>query len=361
MKLATYAARLRLVLGVSAAGFLALQIGRAITAPDPLLARAEDRKEASRLLAPERDERADLPDGSFVVGRGLVEPLGGTVRVATAVAGKVAEVRVAIGRRVEAGEALVVLESEAESARVELARADVAAAEAELAGLLGGRTEEILAAEAEESAAAAKARLSLDASERTLRLGDSATEQERVREALQVDIDRAALKAAGLRAEAIRRGARPEAKSAARARVLAARSRLRLAEIELGRKTVRAPKAGDVLDVLVRVGEQTAPDGDPIVLLGDLTRPTVRMEVDERALARVAVGAKARVRATSHPGKDFGARVVELGQRMGRKRVKGDDSSEAVDVRVREVVLELEPTRDLLTGQRVSVFVEPQG
>lgn len=360
MKLAPYASRVRLVLGASAAAFLAFQIARALTAPDPLLARAEDRKEASRVLAPERDERADLPEGKYVVGRGLIEPLGGTVRVATAVAGKVSEVRVTVGRHVEAGEAMVVLESEAESARVEIARADVGAAEAELAGLLGGRSEDILAAEAEESAAAAKAKLSVDVSERTKRLGASATEQERVREAVQVDIDRATQKAASLRAEALRRGARPEAKSAARARVLAARSRLRLAEIELARRTVRAPKAGDVLDVLVRVGEQTAPDGDPIVLLGDLARPTVRMEVDERALARVSVGAKARVRATSHPGKDFGARVVELGQRMGRKKVKGDDSSEPVDVRVREVVLELDPTRELLTGQRVSVFVDPQ-
>ncbi len=50
-----------------------------------------------------------------------------------------------------------------------------------------------------------------------------------------------------------------------------------------------------------------------------------------------------------------------VGQRMGKKRVKGDDRLEPTDSRVREVRIDLNPTDKLLPGQRVKVFAERKG
>lgn len=357
MNIRAIVAQWKLVVGVCAAAFLVVQIVTTIRRPNALLARADDAAAAAKLLAPERDQREDIPVGNYATGNGTVEPRDGVVRVAGAVPGRVREVRVRMGAHVSAGEALVVLDSSLEAGRVELAAAELSALEYELVAAGGGRREDVGVAVAEEAAARARERLSLDTLERARKLGTSVTEAEARRADLEAEIAAATASAASLRAQALKQGARSEVRLATRARVRAARARLTLAEAELEQRTIRAPKAGDIIDVLVRPGERYGADGDPAVLLGNADDMTVRMELDERSLLRASVGADAIVRSPSEPGRSIHGKVVELAARMGRKRTKGDDPAEPSDLRVRDVILSLEPGHRLVAGQRVTAFI----
>jgi hypothetical protein len=80
----------------------------------------------------------------------------------------------------------------------------------------------------------------------------------------------------------------------------------------------------EVLQVKVRAGEYYQTGGDPLAVLGDTSRMTVRMDVDERDVGRVVLGAPVVVRASAYPGVDFAGRVVEVGRRMGRKNGRAD-------------------------------------
>ena len=64
------------------------------------------------------------------------------------------------------------------------------------------------------------------------------------------------------------------------------------------------------------------------------------------------------VRSPSEPGRDLHGKVVELAARMGGKRTRGDDPSDPLDIRVRDVIVALDPGHQLVPGQRVAAFVE---
>jgi len=78
----------------------------------------------------------------------------------------------------------------------------------------------------------------------------------------------------------------------------------------------------------------------------------------EEMLELASVGAKVLVRSPSEPGRDLHGTVVELAARMGRKRTRGDDPSEPLDIRVRDVIVALDPGHRLVAGHRVVAFVE---
>ena len=96
---------------------------------------------------------------------------------------------------------------------------------------------------------------------------------------------------------------------------------------------------------------------EPLVVLGDTTKLRVRMDVDERDIAKVVVGAKAFVTADAFGAERFAGKVVEVGRRFGRKNIRTDDPVEKNDTKVLETVIELEVNTRLVPGQRVSSYV----
>jgi multidrug resistance efflux pump len=121
---------------------------------------------------------------------------------------------------------------------------------------------------------------------------------------------------------------------------------------------VKAPIDGDILSVKVRAGEFYQPGSDSVVVMGDTTHMRVRIDIDERDLARVAVGARVIARVPARPGENFEGKVVEIGRRMGRKNVRSDDPVERNDAKILEVVAEMNSSAGLVVGQRVTGFVE---
>jgi hypothetical protein len=80
------------------------------------------------------------------------------------------------------------------------------------------------------------------------------------------------------------------------------------------------------------------------------------MDLDERDVARVVVGAPAFVTADGFPGRRFAGKVAEVGHRMGRKNVRSDDPIERIDTKILEVVLDLDDAKDLVPGLRVLAY-----
>ncbi|MEZ4302621.1 MAG: efflux RND transporter periplasmic adaptor subunit, partial [Polyangiaceae bacterium] len=276
------------------------------------------------------------------------------------VSGRIERIAVKEGDRVEKGAVLVELSSEVERAALAAAEADVAAAKADLArALRGQRVEDVEAASAEAAAAKSRAELSASLLTRTEELAQkgAASSEELDRARATAATDAASFRAADARRKREARGTRSEDIAAARARADAAAARAEQAKATVERLTIRAPIDGEVLRVTYRAGEHYTPQGDALLLLGDTRKLRVRMDIDERDIAKVKLGASAVILADAYPGRRFEGNVVEIGRRMGRKNVRTDEPTERVDTKILEVVIDLAPAPELLPGLRVMSYL----
>jgi HlyD family secretion protein len=308
------------------------------------------------------DVTAPLPEGEGRVGgNGIVEPAQRETKVAAQVSAVVRGVQVKEGQHVQAGDLLVQLDDAVEQAAQASAQADLDAERATLARTLRGlRVEDRDQVAAEARALQAKAELSASVLARTELLGKSgaATTDELDRARRQAQTDQASYQATFARLRAAEAGSRAEDITFQRARVAAAEARLAQAHAAVERLAVRAPLEGEVLQVKVRPGELYSPSGsEPLVVMGDTRRLRVRMDVDERDIARVTPGATAYVTADAFGTRRFAGKVVEIGRRFGRKNVRTDDPVERNDTKILEVVLELDGNELLVPGQRVTCLV----
>jgi RND family efflux transporter MFP subunit len=82
---------------------------------------------------------------------------------------------------------------------------------------------------------------------------------------------------------------------------------------------LRAPFAGTIGGRPAEPGEP-AGEGRPVLRLVDLSRPEIRLDTDERNLARLRTGQQAQVSLDSAPDRPFAARIVALGNRVDPDR-----------------------------------------
>lgn len=308
---------------------------------------------AARAASAERVPRSTDPDQ--VVAPGIVESWGGDVQLSAQESGWIGQVLVQEGEAVRAGQLLATLDDAAQRRAVELAAADLAEAEAALLRLERGATaDEMRQVQADREAAAARAELARSQAARATRLGEggfvAAAETERA--SAEARVQAALAERAEARLHELRRGARPEDRSAARARVAAARARLRLAEANLERRRIAAPQAGTVLVNRFHAGEFYNAGAGPLLVLGDTARLQVRLEVDEVDAPAVAGGAGCAL--TSDAGAQLGnGSVFRIAPRMGRRGLPIESPTSRQDVRVREVFVEVPASTGLVPGQRV--------
>jgi HlyD family secretion protein len=135
------------------------------------------------------------------------------------------------------------------------------------------------------------------------------------------------------------------------AEVAAAQARLALSD-------VRAPEAGEVLDIHAREGERIGPDG--LLELGRTDQMYVIAEVYETDIGRVAVGQPARITspvlANSLTGK-----VERIGQMVARNDVLGLDPVARIDARIVEVFILLDDPAAVSSLTNLQVNVEIGG
>jgi HlyD family secretion protein len=304
---------------------------------------------------------APAPVLTRVEGNGMVEPLVPEARLVADVPGRVSALYVTEGQDVAEGAPLAEVENVVHRAQVARAEAELAAAGAELQRIMHGMRAEDVNAIASE-AVAAKARAAIAASElaRTEELvkNGSAASAELDVSKRRAEAERAAARAATERASGASAGARAEDVLQAQARVKAATASLEEARGALARTKVLAPRAGRVLRIKLHLGEYHNPAAEPLIILGDVSRLRVRMDVDERDIGRLKLDANAQVTATAFGGRKFPAKVVEISKHMGRRTVRVDDPKDRIDVKVLEVVLELADKPPLVPGMRVLASVD---
>lgn len=112
---------------------------------------------------------------------------------------------------------------------------------------------------------------------------------------------------------------RPEDLNVARARVREAESALRQAEVELSRRTIRAPFTGLVVSRMVEPGQSVNP-GQTLVVVADMSRTEVVVETDEINLPRLHEGQPAILIAPAFPDTPFRGVVTRVGPDVDPQR-----------------------------------------
>lgn len=153
---------------------------------------------------------------------------------------------------------------------------------------------------------------------------------------------------------------RKEDLTIADAKVALAEGTVRRERLMLDKTVLRAPIDGVVLRVQAEPGEMVGPDdGRDLFTLVNRSSTRVRASVEELDAMRVAVGQNAVVVADGLPDRKFKGIVQSCSPFVAPKVQRHLKPGEMVDVRVREVLLELADGGELLIGLPVEVFIEP--
>jgi multidrug resistance efflux pump len=140
--------------------------------------------------------------------------------------------------------------------------------------------------------------------------------------------------------------------------------RLRL---DIERRIVRAPADATVLRCYIHEGEYVvagAPQADQAALvLGDVSRLRVRVDIDEFDASRFHAGAAATAFLKGQPKPAIALEFVETEPFVAPKRALTNSQRELVDTRVLQVIYRLTgPHPPVYAGQQVDVFIEtPEG
>jgi HlyD family secretion protein len=233
------------------------------------------------------------------------------------VSGRLAELRVHKGERVQPGQVLAVLDDGLERPQREARAADLMTAKAQLALLeAGARSEDLRASEAQVRSAKATESTLADNARRIRELAASGTVPPQQLDEIEGQLARAKAdrEAAEQRLLSLRAGARRDELKAARARADSAEAALALVDTRLGKYVVKAPVAGAILDTHAEPGEVLGA-GAPVVTLGETQRPYVDLFVPEASVGGIRPGSRASVRIDAEQGRSFDGAVEDVGQR----------------------------------------------
>jgi HlyD family secretion protein len=260
------------------------------------------------------------PPSNTLTASGNVEAT--EVQVAAEVGGRIVELRVEEGDRVKAGDVIATLDTKDTELQMERARAERAAASAQLRLLeAGARSEDVRQAEAQVDAATSEiaaidveirnAQTDLDRFEALLS-ANAGSQKQRDDAKARVDLARERKRSAEERVrvaraslERVRAGARREELDNARARVAAVDAQIAVLEKSLRDAAVVAPVTGVVTQKLLDAGELVPPRA-PLVIVTDLDHAWANLFVPEPVVPRLALGQAATIRTdagTTVPGK----------------------------------------------------------
>lgn len=309
----------------------------------------------ARPIGGARSAATEAPEPDTVVSPGIVEPWGAQVDLSAQESGWIAAILVQEGDVVARGQLLATLDDDTQRRAVDVAKADVAEAQAALAKITRGATrEEIDQARADRDGAEARDRFTRAAAVRMAHLNDvgAVSDDDRDRALADASVQAAIVERTSARLAEIERGPRVEDRNAAAARLVAARARLHVAEASLDRRRITAPGDATVLLSRLHAGEFYNAGTGPLFVLGDMTRLQVRLEVDEIDAAVPVPGESCTIYSDSGVRLAKGT-VVRLAPKMGRRALPLESPTARADVRVREVFIEVPSTSQLLPNQRV--------
>jgi RND family efflux transporter MFP subunit len=266
------------------------------------------------------------PYARFVAGAGIIEASTENLAIGTPVAGIIAAVHVQVGERVAAGSPLFRIDDRASQAALQTARAAVDVARAQVA----------------------EAEAGLGTARKLLQLAE-ALEDKRA-----ISVEEMSRRTSNVRVAEARL-------AAAQAALVNAQARVHEIETDLDLRTIRAPVAGDVLQLRARVGE-FAPTGrtdPPLVLFGNTQPLHVRVDIDENDAWRLRPGAAATGHLRGNPQIQMPLEFVRFEPFVLPKKSLTGESTERVDTRVLQVIFRFDRgERPVYVGQQLDVFIE---
>ena len=275
---------------------------------------------AAPLAQPARSPFADT-----VSGAGLVEASTQNIAVAAPLAGVISRVYVVAGQQAARGAPLFTLDENPLAAEIAAREAGVQVAAA--------RVNESEAQSAEAADQLAKVRALSD--------------------------PRAISKEEIVRRETAASAAASRLKLA-QASLAQARAQLKQSQVDFDRLTVRAPVAGEVLQLNARPGEFILPgEGTPPVILGNTRTLHVRVDVDEADAWRFKSGAKAVAYLRGNAAISVPASFVRIEPFVTPKKSLTGASNERVDTRVLQVLFAFDRAAlPIFVGQQMDVFID---
>lgn len=314
--------------------------------------------------APPVVQPAIAPYRSYVAGAGIIEASTENIAVGTVTPGAVTEVYVKPNDTVKDGDPLFKVDDRSLQAELQVRRAALVQAQAHLQKLeQSPRPEDIPPAEAKVTEA--QAALSDLSNQFSLyeNVQDKAaiSQDELARRRYAVEMAQARLRQTTGQLELLKAGTWKPDLQIARAEVDAAEAQVELVETEIERLTTRAPVDGTILQVKIRLGEY-APAGvlqTPLILMGNLDRLHVRVDVDENDAWRVRREAPAV--AYVRGNRDLQTRLdfVRIEPYVVPKRSLTGESIERVDTRVLQIIYSFDRgALPVYVGQLMDVFIE---
>jgi HlyD family secretion protein len=304
---------------------------------------------------------ARAPFGNSVASIGLLEPATDNLDIGSPTSGVVVEVRVEPGQRVKKGDPLFRLDDRQTRADLAVRKAELANAEAQLHRLLNSpRREDVDVAKARIREAEVNLAEARDDHQRNLKAGPLAITNETLSKS-HTALSRSRVRLDQAKSELEQLAPWQEDIEVSKTNVAKAKAAVQQTETELERLTVRAPLDADVLQVSVHVGETASMPGNrSLLVLGDLRRLRVRVNIDEHEIPRFSASSPAYAMVIGHPELKYPLIFVRIDPYVIPKKSLTGDNHERVDTRVLQVIYELEPPKGapLFSGQQVTTFVE---
>ncbi|HUO54271.1 MAG TPA: HlyD family efflux transporter periplasmic adaptor subunit [Rhodoblastus sp.] len=312
-------------------------------------------------LKPDKPAPAPKPAPAYeAAAPGLVEPFGEERDIASQVIGVIGQMLVEENDVVRANQPIAIVENSEQTARLAEGKAQLAEAQAELdKAINGARPEE--RREAEENVAQLDADLKMaglefERKQALLKHGD-ASQAAFDQSSATLRALKARRGAAAERLALIVAGTRKEDIEIARARVARLQADTDLAAALLDKTIIRSPIDGVILRRQRNAGEAvTNMDPTHIAIVGDVSRLRLRAEVDETDIGHIRVGQRIEAKADAFPGKSFGGTVARIAERLGSKRISTGLPSEKIDMKVLQVLIDLDPDVKLPVGLRMDVY-----
>jgi multidrug resistance efflux pump len=321
-------------------------------------------RSAPATAPPEDPARSPYADG--IAAFGVVEARTENIAVGAALAGLVLDVYVPsdrVGTHVSAGQPLFRIDDRHLKAQLQVAEAQLAMAQARLDWLESQpRPEELPASLARVKSAEADTASYQNQYRRAVRLLErgAMTEEEFVVSKQEYEVATHEQARAQAEYDLLKAGAWLPDVEIAQAEVAVARAQVEQVQTEIERATVVSPVDGVVLQVNVRAGERVSDlDSQALVVLGDVSTYHVRVDIDERDIARFRRGAPAKGYPRGETGHEMTMRFVRVEPFVVPKRALTGENTERVDTRVLQVLYAIERAEHTVyVGQQLDVFID---
>lgn len=308
---------------------------------------------------------AEAPrDDEAIHALGFVEGTTQAAELRFEIPGRLDKIPVKEGQTVRAGDVLAELDSVLLNQQVTQAEAELVMAKAEFARLQNAaRPETRQVAKTQVQVAQAELNYLQDEADRVKRLFEkgAVTDKEWKNAFHPAQIAKAKLLEKQALAAEVEAPAREDDLAVAQSKIDVAQEALIHAKLQLDKARLLAPTDGTILHLDGEIGELVEPtDEKPLLLFSNLETIRVRAYVEELNALRIAAGDRAEISADGLTGRTFSGTVVYCAAWMDEKQHRTHKPNELLDVRTREVVIEVEDVEELLVGLPVDVMIRSQ-